>query len=144
MLTCRSLINLDQYNQCERAMNGWIDRAAALAALGVKPQTLYAYVSRGRIGMRPDPADPRRSLYRADDVAALASRRARSRRPAAIAASAIAWGEPMIETAISTVRHGRLIYRGEDAVALAGSATLEQVAALLWQHDGTVSLAGGD
>ena len=40
------------------------------------------------------------------------------------------------------MHHGRLIYRGQDAVALAGSATLEQVAALLWQHDGAVSLAG--
>jgi len=123
-------------------MNGWIDRAAALAALGVKPQTLYAYVSRGRIGMRPDPTDPRRSLYRADDIAGLTNRRARSRRPAAIAASAISWGEPMIETAISTVHHGRLIYRGQDAVTLAGSATLEQVAALLWQQDGAARLGG--
>jgi citrate synthase len=123
-------------------MNGWIDRAAALAALGVKPQTLYAYVSRGRVGMRPDPADPRRSLYRADDIAALTRRRARGRRPAAIAASAIAWGEPMIETAISTVHQGRLIYRGQDAVALAASATLEEVAALLWEQDGAVGLGG--
>src|SRR5258708_6051556 len=125
MLIGAVLINLDQYNQSETiVMNGWIDRAAALETLGVKPQTLYAYVSRGRIGMRPDPADPRRSLYRADDIAALTSRRARSRRPAAIAASAISWGEPMIETAISTVHHGRLIYRGQDAVTLAEHATL--------------------
>src|SRR6185436_207723 len=100
-------------------MSEWIDRTQALAALGIRAQTLYAYVSRGRIGMRPDPADPRRSLYRADDIAALTSRRARGRRPAAIAASAIAWGEPAIATGIATVHHGQLVYRGHDAVVLA-------------------------
>lgn len=115
-------------------MAEWIDRAAALAALGVRAQTLYAYVSRGRIGMRPDPADPRRSLYRADDIAALTTRRARGRRPTAIAASAIAWGEPAIATRISTVVHGRLILRGRDAADLARDAGLEQAAALLWEQ----------
>ena len=43
-------------------------------------------------------------------------------------------GEPSIATAISTVHHGRLIYRGQDAVDLAAEATLEDVARLLWQH----------
>ena len=44
----------------------------SLRRLGVKPQTLYANVSRGRIAARPDPADPRRSLYNRDDVDRLA------------------------------------------------------------------------
>jgi len=93
-------------------MSEWLSREEALERLKVRPQTLYAYVSRGRIGMRPDETDPRRSQYRADDIAALATRRARGRSPSAIAESAIAWGEPSIATAISTVLHGRLIYRG--------------------------------
>ncbi len=47
-------------------MSDWIDRTDALARLGVRAQTLYAYVSRGQIGARPDPDDPRRSsLYEA-------------------------------------------------------------------------------
>ena len=99
-------------------MSEWLSREEALERLKVRPQTLYAYVSRGRIGMRPDRADPRRSQYRADDIAALATRRARGRSPSAIAESAIAWGEPSIVTSISTVVHGRLVYRGQDAVAL--------------------------
>ncbi|RZJ43557.1 MAG: citrate synthase, partial [Brevundimonas sp.] len=33
----------------------WIGRSEALGRLGVKAQTLYAYVSRGRITARPDP-----------------------------------------------------------------------------------------
>ena len=49
----------------------WIPRAEVLSLLGVKTQTLYAYVSRGRITARPDPNDPRRSLYAAADVARL-------------------------------------------------------------------------
>jgi citrate synthase len=110
----------------------WLTREEALKALRVRPQTLYAYVSRGRIGMQPDPADPRRSLYRSDDVAALTTRRERGRRPEAIAASAIAWGEPIITTTISTIFQGRLYYRGRDAAALADTATLEEAARLLW------------
>ena len=87
----------------------WISAEQALALLGTKPQTLYANVSRGRIAARPDPSDPRRSLYRRDDVERLASRH-KGRPPAkAVAAEAIAWGEPVLTTAISTVRNGRLL-----------------------------------
>src|ERR1700712_1007102 len=113
-------------------MSEWLSREEALERLRVRPQTLYAYVSRGRIGMRPDRADPRRSEYRADDIDALATRRARGRSPSAIAESAIAWGEPSLATSISTVFHGRLIYRGQDAVTLSDIATLENTASVLW------------
>jgi citrate synthase len=122
-------------------MSEWLTREEALERLKVRAQTLYAYVSRGRIGMRPDQADPRRSQYRADDIAALATRRARGRNLQAIAESAIAWGEPAIATSISTVLHGHLIYRGQDAVALSGKATLEETANLLWASDGPVVFA---
>lgn len=110
----------------------WISAEAALLRLGTKPQTLYANVSRGRIAARPDPADPRRSLYREEDVERLAARPRGRRRSALVAAEAIAWGEPVLETAISTVRAGRLLFRGVDAAALAEQDTLEAVAALLW------------
>ncbi|RAZ85565.1 citrate synthase [Mesorhizobium hawassense] len=122
-------------------MTEWLTREQALERLNVRPQTLYAYVSRGRIGMKPDDADPRRSQYRADDIAALGTRRERGRSPRAIAESAIAWGEPAITTAISTVLHGRLVYRGKDAVEFSASATLEEAAALLWAADPSVSFA---
>jgi len=113
-------------------MKIWLTRSEALELLKVRAQTLYAYVSRGQIGMRPDPDDPRRSLYRAADINGLTRRRERGKRPAAIAASTIAWGEPIITTAISTVLHGRLYYRGRDVAELAETATLEETAALLW------------
>lgn len=120
-------------------MSEWLTREEALERLKVRAQTLYAYVSRGRIGVRPDRLDPRRSQYRADDIAALATRRARGRSPQAIAESAIAWGEPAISTSISTVEHGRLIYRGKDAAVLSAAATLEETAKLLWASSAAVS-----
>ena len=109
----------------------WISADAAKALLGVRSQTLYAYVSRGRISVRPDPDDPRRSLYRAADIAALADRKRRSRKVAEVAAGAIAWGEPVLSSAITTVSAGRLFYRGRDAVELSATETLESVARLL-------------
>jgi citrate synthase len=112
-------------------MADWIDAEQAMATLGVRAQTLYAYVSRGRVAAAAHPDDPRRSLYRASDIAALAARKARGRRAADVAAEAIAWGEPVLPSAITTVIGGRLFYRGQDAVDLARMHSLEQVARLL-------------
>ncbi len=109
----------------------WISAEEAISRLGVRPQTLYAYVSRGRIEARPDPADPRRSRYRLADVGGLAERKKRGRKASEVAAGAIAWGEPVLASAITTVAGGRLFYRGREAVALARTETLESVARLL-------------
>ena len=108
----------------------WIDGAAAAARLGVKPQTLYAYVSRGRIEARVDPEDSRKSLYRTQDLDRLAGRK--GRKAAEIAQGAIDWGEPILPSAITTVSDGRLWYRGADAAVLADTDTLEQTALRLW------------
>jgi citrate synthase len=109
----------------------WLDAEQVLERLGIRPQTLYAYVSRGRIEAAAHPDDPRRSLYRASDVAVLHARKARGRRAADVAAEAIAWGEPVLASAITTVAGGRLWYRGRDAALLARDHTLEQTARLL-------------
>lgn len=110
----------------------WLTAQEVMTRLRLKPQTLYAYVSRGRIEARPDAGDPRRSLYRAADVARLEYRKSRGRRNAAIAEDAIAWGEPVLASSITTIAHGRLWYRGQDAEALARTARLEDIARLLW------------
>jgi citrate synthase len=129
-------------------MREWMTREEVLAKLGVRPQTLYAYVSRGQIERRPDPAAPRRSLYRGDDILALSERRARGRCQTSVAASTLAWGEPVIPTAIATVSHGELIYRGKAATALAAHMGLEEVAALLWEQPEAIAFpevaVGGD
>jgi len=121
----------------------WITTEQALALLGTKSQTLYANVSRGRIRAKPDPADPRRSLYQSDDVRRLAERHAGRRQAAAVAAGTIRWGDPVLATAISTITGERLLYRGQDAVQLATHATLEDVAALLWETDAVNIRPGG-
>lgn len=104
----------------------------ACEALGVRRQTLYAYVSRGQIEVRGDPQHANRNLYRAADISTLLKKRSLGRARKNIAASTMAWGEPIIDTSISTIVHGRLYYRGRDAVQLAASATLEEAARLLW------------
>ncbi len=114
----------------------WLTAAQALTLLGVRPQTLYANVSRHRIRARPDPADPRRSLYHERDVRRLAGRRSGARKAERVASEAIEWGDPVLPSGLSTVAHGRLWYRGEDAVRLAETRTLEDVAGLLWGAPG--------
>jgi citrate synthase len=112
-------------------MAEWIGANEAMARLGVRAQTLYAYVSRGRIEARADAADPRKSLYAAEDVERLRQRKSRGRKAAHVAEDAIAWGEPVLASAITTVREGRLYYRGREATELARTETLESVARLL-------------
>lgn len=114
----------------------WISAGEARERLNIRPQTLYAYVSRGRIQVRPDPADPRRSLYRAADVDGLLTKKTRGRKASDVAAAAIAWGDPVLDSAVSTVANGRLYYRGRDAVRLAEIETFESVARLLRGGDG--------
>jgi citrate synthase len=111
----------------------WIGRREALTRLGVKAQTLYAYVSRGRIAARPDPDDSRRSLYAERDIARLAagpSTEPADPRPRPVAPAAR--GEADLQSSLSTVADGRLFYAGLDAVQLAETATLEDVARRLW------------
>ena len=99
--------------------------AQAAHRLGVKPQTLYAYVSRGLLGSHRSP-DGRRSLFDADEVEALARRgrpRATSREPTLALE---------ISSGITSIGPGGVRYRGHDAGALARSATSEQVAELIW------------
>lgn len=110
----------------------WLTATEALRVLGVRPQTLYANVSRKKIRAKPDPQDTRRSLYHEVDVRKLARQHGGRRKAAAVAAGAIEWGDPILPSGVSTVVEGRLYYRGQDAVVLSQNAALEEVAALLW------------
>lgn len=117
----------------------WIAVEDALSELNVQKQTLYAYVSRGLLRARPDESDPRRSLYASSDVARLKGRRRGARRRSEVAAGAIAWGEPVLESAISTVRDGQLIVRGRPVEELAKTLSLEDMARLLWRAEEDVA-----
>ena len=104
----------------------------ACRLLGVRPQTVYAYVSRGKLEVMPDPDDTRRSLYRAEDVAGLAKRKQDGRKYETLATKTLFGSEPSIPTALCSFIRGHLYYRGQDVVSLARTATLEDVARLLW------------
>jgi citrate synthase len=114
-------------------MNQWVNRETVLSRLKIRPQTLYAYVSRHQIAVVPDPQDARKSLYLASDIDMLAVRQTRSRRPSEVAASAIDWGEPVMTSAITTIHRGRLYYRGLDVGVMSETEPFEAVARWLWQ-----------
>ena len=122
----------------------WLGRSEALERLGVKVQTLYAYVSRGRIAARPDPDNPRRSQYAAEDITRLSAPLIPGEAPAPFVPfeQAPARGEALIRSSLSVVSEGRLYYRGQDAIALSKTATVEDATRLLWGADDTNLLTG--
>ena len=95
--------------------------------LGVKPETVYAYVSRGLLERDPS-SRPHRSLFARDAVERLAARARRTDRSGAL--------EVVVETELTLLDPaGRLLYRGHDAVELARHRSFERVAALLWDGE---------
>jgi citrate synthase len=99
--------------------------------LGIKRDTLYAYVSRGLLRSIALPGSRERG-YRADEVEKLRAGRGASR------AGRNEPLIPIIDSAICLIEDGRLYYRGIDAIHLAETATLEEIADLLWaaEHHG--------
>src|SRR5690242_17200289 len=90
--------------------------------LGVKRDTLYAYVSRGILHSVAVPGSKERH-YPADEV-----ERFRAGRGADRAREAMT---PVIDSAVSLIAGGHFYYRGHDAIRFAQSATLEDTARLL-------------
>lgn len=97
----------------------------AAARLGVKPATVYAYVSRGQLTRRRGEGGSG-STFDPSEVDALA---VRSRREAA-QPDEVAVGR--LRTGITLIEEDRLFYRGVDACALAATYAYEEVAAWLW------------
>jgi len=92
--------------------------------LGVKRETVYAYVSRGLLERHPA-SGPHHSEFDPEEVERLA---ARARRPDASSAL-----EVVVETELTLLEpEGRLSYRGRDAVELAKFRSFEEVVSLLW------------
>ena len=113
-------------------MADYIDAKQAADRLGVSRQTLYAYVSRGLIKALPG-EDPRQSRYLAAAVEQLAETRRRGRKPREIARATLDWGMPVLESALTLIEDGTCYYRGENTAELSRTASLEDIAALLWQ-----------
>lgn len=108
----------------------WVDARAAADYLGVQQRTLYAYVSRGLVRSVPgEQGRPR--LYAREDLARLVARRDARAGHGAVAAGALRWGEPVLDSAITAITPRGPAYRGHLAVELAGQP-FEHVAELLW------------
>lgn len=109
--------------------------AQAAKALGVTRATLYAYASRGQLRSEGVPGRTREHRYSREDIERLQERQEVRRDPAKVAARGLRWGAPVLESAITLIHDGAFYYRGRDAVQLAETATVESVAALLWNVD---------
>ncbi|MET7798324.1 citrate synthase [Streptomyces decoyicus] len=92
--------------------------------LGVKPETVYAYVSRGQLTSRREPG-ARGSTFDAKEIEALA-RRAGRREPST------SGGELSVRTGITLIDHEHCYFRGVDTSDLASHYSYEEVAEWLW------------
>lgn len=100
---------------------GLLTAQEAAERLGVKPATLYAYVSRGLV--RRERSVDGRSLFALADVDRLGRQGRRDRANGS---------ELRIESALTAIQDGAIFYRGEDARVLAVSRIFEEVAEFLW------------
>ncbi len=100
------------------------------ARLGVKLDTIYAYVSRGALQSHRR-AGSRTSLFDSDEVERLAlrGRPRRTTRPTAL--------DVVIESQLTSFGEGEVFYRGRDISELAVSMTFEQAAHWLWTGEET-------
>ena len=105
----------------------FLSAVQAAERLGVRPATLYSYVSRGLVRSHRLPGR-RGSWFDPRQIDRLAGGRRRAERNAP--------GEPgpsvTVATALTHIGADSLSYRGFDAVTLSGTATFESVARLLW------------
>jgi citrate synthase len=118
-----------------------ISALEAARRLGVKPATLYAYVSRGLL-LSAAVSGSRERRYHSEDVERL-RRQHRPGRPRGVPAKSFDPASPVLDSAICLVEDGRLYYRGVDAVRLAEHASLEEVARLLWAVDDDAAFNAG-
>ena len=93
--------------------------------LGVKPETVYAYVSRGLLRSHREPGG-RGSWFDPKEVEELSTHTrqatANGGKPA----------QPFIATELTLLSEGGLYYRGRDVTELAETESFESVAGLLW------------
>jgi citrate synthase len=114
----------------ENQPSEWITAKEAARILGVKQPTVYAYASRGLLG--PGQRGPgRRAQYLRTAVLRLKARAQARSGHTAVAAGALRWGEPVLDSAITLITERGPVYRGHLATGLMGTG-FESVAQLLW------------
>lgn len=111
----------------------WVSARVAAGFLNIDIRTLYAYVSRGAIRSAPAPTGRSRQ-YLQQDLATLKARHDARAGHGAVAAAALRWGEPVLDSAITEITQQGPAYRGQLATRLAhDGVAFERVAELLWQ-----------
>ena len=100
--------------------------------LDVKLQTLYAYASRGLLRSLPQ-ARGRGRLYALSDLRRLKARRDARRGHSAVAGTALDFGAPVLDSAITRIDHDGPHYRNVSALGLArAGASFETAISYLW------------
>ncbi len=115
--------------------SGLLSSKQACERLKVKPATLYTYVSRGLIRRVPG-SNSKERLYLSEDVQRLASKAEARRGHRAVAVGALGFGDPVLDTQITSAGPQRLLYRGHDVLQLVQEELpFESVADLLWDSE---------
>ena len=111
----------------------------ASAMLGIKPATLYTYVSRGLLHPLRQ-AQRKANRYLLEELQSLKVRSSVRQGSGPVAAAAMRWGQPVIETSITEIEADGPRYRGFLATDLVRHpGRFENTAELLWsglQTDG--------
>jgi citrate synthase len=107
----------------------WLSAEQAASRLGVKVQTLYAYVSRGLLQSHSVRGPTRASAYERSEVERLAARRRSGGRAGGL--------ELLVDTQLTLLDPaGRLYFRGWDATEACSSSSYEAVSEWLWRGEG--------
>jgi citrate synthase len=110
----------------------YVGAREAIALLGIRLPTLYAYVTRGLVRSVPGPSS-RGRLYARADLERLKARHDARAGHGAVAADALRWGQPVLDSAITRIDEAGPAYRGHPATELAEAGVpFESVAELLW------------
>lgn len=110
----------------------YLTSSEATALLGIRIQTLYAYVSKGMIRSVKQVGTKER-LYRRDDILRVQARSMARSGHGAVAGAALQWGEPVVPTSITELTPEGPRYRGRLAMDLAVTGgSFEAVSELLW------------
>lgn len=108
----------------------WLTAKEAAARLGVQTRTVYAYASRGLLGSTSR-GPGKESRYALELVESLKKKAAARSGHGAVAASALRWGEPVLDSAITALTPRGPVYRGARAIELLDTPW-ERVAERLW------------
>lgn len=128
----------------DAAVPDFVPASRAIELLGVKSQTLYAYVARGWIRAMSQQGTHHK-LYSREDVERVRSRSVARSGHGPVAAGALRWGEPVISSSITEITPEGPRYRSMLATELARlGGTFESVADLLWTGIWSENQSGWD